>query len=351
MLAGFAHVTVNNPQPDVRIAELDRALAVDPRNVRALIAKADHYASIGNPRAAGAFYRAALRASPAKNHPPPELAAELRRAHRMCEQIEAGYKSYVREKLAARGFDPDRASSTRFARSLAIAFGEKRAFLQQPRYFYFPELPQMQFYEREQFSWVPEVEAQTTRIRDELLGVMRDPGAFSPYVTGEADRPRSDPQGMLNNPAWSAFFLWKNGDPVPGNAERCPATMRALERLPLARVPNRSPSILFSLLRPRAHIPPHNGLVNTRLICHLPLVVPEGCRFRVGNDIREWQQGRCWLFDDTIEHEAWNDSDETRVILLFDVWRPELTPEERQLVVNLFESIDAYDGTRPYWEI
>jgi aspartyl/asparaginyl beta-hydroxylase (cupin superfamily) len=127
--------------------------------------------------------------------------------------------------------------------------------------------------------------------------------------------------------------------------------MRALERVPLARVPNRSPSILFSLMQPRAHIPPHNGLVNTRLICHLPLIVPGQCRFRVGNEIREWQQGHCWLFDDTIEHEAWNGSDETRVILLFDVWRPELSHEERQLVQHLFESIDAYNGTRPHWEI
>jgi aspartate beta-hydroxylase len=351
MLSSFVGVTVNSQNEDPRIVELDRALAVDPRNVRALIARADHFATTGDARAAGAFYRAALKASPARDRLPPDLVRELQRAHRMCEQIEAGYKSYVREKLAARGFDPDRASSARFAQSLAIAFGEKRTFLQQPRYFYFPELPQIQFYDREQFAWIPEVEAETTRIRDELLGVMRDPAAFSPYVTGEANRPRNDQQGMLNNPAWSAFFLWKNGEPVPGNAERCPATMRALERLPLARVPNRSPSILFSLMQPRAHIPPHNGLVNTRLICHLPLIVPGGCRFRVGNEVREWQQGRCWLFDDTIEHEAWNDSDETRVILLFDVWRPELSHEERQLLQHLFESIDAYNGTRPHWEI
>ncbi len=156
---------------------------------------------------------------------------------------------------------------------------------------------------------------------------------------------------MLNNPAWSAFYLWKNGEPVAANVERCPSVMRALRNVPLSVVPNRSPSILFSLLKPGAHIPPHNGLVNTRLICHLPLIVPGRCRFRVGNEVREWVTGRSWVFDDTIEHEAWNDSDQTRVILLFDVWRPELSAEEQSLVVQLFEAIDAYNGTKPDWEI
>ena len=126
--------------------------------------------------------------------------------------------------------------------------------------------------------------------------------------------------------------------------------MRALRNAPLARVPNRSPVVLFSLLKPGTHIPPHNGLVNTRLICHLPLVVPAGCRFRVGNETREWVEGQAWAFDDSIDHEAWNDSDQTRVILLFDVWRPELTLVERELVTELFAAIDAYTGTKPDWE-
>ena len=156
---------------------------------------------------------------------------------------------------------------------------------------------------------------------------------------------------MLNNPAWSAHYLWKNGEVVAENAARFPKTMHALRNAPLSYVPNRSPSILFSLLRPGAHIPPHNGLINTRLICHLPVIVPGKCRFRVGNETRDWVEGKGWAFDDTIEHEAWNGSDRTRVILLFDVWRPELTDEERKLVVSLFETIDAHSGKKPDWEI
>jgi aspartyl/asparaginyl beta-hydroxylase (cupin superfamily) len=111
------------------------------------------------------------------------------------------------------------------------------------------------------------------------------------------------------------------------------------------------PSILFSVLRPGAHIPAHNGFVNTRLICHLPLVVPPGCAFRVGNETREWVEGKAWLFDDTIEHEAWNRSGETRVVLLFEVWRPELGEEERRLVAAMFEAIDAQGGARAAWSV
>ncbi len=108
---------------------------------------------------------------------------------------------------------------------------------------------------------------------------------------------------------------------------------------------------MFSLLRPRTRIPPHNGLVNTRLICHLPLIVPPGCGFRVGNETRQWQEGKAWVFDDSIDHEAWNDSDRTRVILLFDIARPELTAEENRWVATLFEGIDAFTGQKPEWDI
>jgi aspartyl/asparaginyl beta-hydroxylase (cupin superfamily) len=154
---------------------------------------------------------------------------------------------------------------------------------------------------------------------------------------------------MVNNPDWSAFYLIKNGHVVEENAARCPRTMAAVSKAPLAETKDRTPSVLFSLLRPGAHIPPHHGFVNMRLICHLGLIVPEKCTFRVGNDVRDWQEGKAWVFDDTIEHEAWNASNQTRVILLFDVWRPELTEGERHQVAGMFEAIDAYSGKQGEW--
>jgi aspartate beta-hydroxylase len=332
------------------IAAIDRLLATDPRNVPALIAKADHFAAAGDTRSASAFYLAALRAAPPADKVPPTLVPDLRRAQETCARYARQYKDYLRSRLVAHGFNESPAQA-RFAQSLDIVFGDKKIFMQEPRYFFFPGLPQIQFYDREQFPWMDEVEAETDAIRAELLEVMRSPDAFTPYVTGHANRPRKDEQGMLNNPDWSAFYLWKNGEPVQANLERCPSVVRALRNVPLATVPNRSPSVLFSLLKPGTHIPPHNGLVNTRLICHLPLIVPGRCRLRVGNETREWVTGKAWAFDDSINHEAWNDSDQTRVILLFDVWRPELTPVERDLVTQLFEAIDGYNGTKPDWEI
>ena len=83
----------------------------------------------------------------------------------------------------------------------------------------------------------------------------------------------------------------------------------------------------------------------------LPLIVPPDCSFRVGNDIRTPVEGKAWVFDDTMEHEAWNKSDQARVILIFEIWRPELTEEERGLVKSMFRAIDAHSGEKPVWEI
>jgi aspartate beta-hydroxylase len=328
---------------------LDRVLAAEPRNIPALMQRADLYAAAGDARSASSFYLMAIRSAPASGVPR-EVASELARAKQACDRYAQEYQDFLLRSLAAKGFDPAR-SSPRFAQSVDLVLGRKRIYLQQPKYYYFPGLPQVQFHDRAAMPWFDAVEAATADIRAELEAVMDEPGAFAPYVQGHANRPRKEEMGMLNNPAWSAYYLWKNGEPVEANAARFPKTMQALHDAPLAHVPNRSPSILFSLLRPGAHIPPHNGLVNTRFICHLPLIVPGRCRFRVGNETRDWVEGRGWAFDDSIEHEAWNASDETRVILLFDVWRPELSVDERNLVVSLFEAIDAHSGRKPDWEI
>jgi aspartyl/asparaginyl beta-hydroxylase (cupin superfamily) len=85
-------------------------------------------------------------------------------------------------------------------------------------------------------------------------------------------------------------------------------------------------------------------MLNARLICHVPLIVPEGCGFRVGNETRRWEVGKALIFDDTIEHEAWNDSKEDRLLLIFDIWRPELSEVERKAVTAMFEAVDAYQG-------
>lgn len=347
---GLAYACRSLKDPAAALAAVDKALALEPRNLLALIFKADHFAGIGDARAASSFYLAAVKSAPPAEKLPPELREELGRAQAMCERYAAQLQGMLRKELHAKGF-VERPSTERFGQSLDILFGRKQVHFQQPRYYYFPGLPQIQFYDRNAFPWLDKVEAATAEIRAELVEVMKQESAFEPYIQGDPKRPRKEQDGMLNNPAWSAFYLWKHGEIVPGNAARCPRTMDVLADVPLARVKNRSPSVLFSLLRPGARIPPHNGFVNTRLICHLPLIVPGECVFRVGNEMRPWQEGKAWVFDDTMEHEAWNRTQATRVILLFEIWRPELTEEERGLVKAMFEAIDAHGGEKPAWEI
>ncbi len=317
----------------------DEVLALQPRNVRALIVKADQLAALGDERSAAAFYRAVVNAAPQ----PQEMAAELRddvaRAAALCARHAQAFETDLRQRLSAQGLDEP---GSRFGQSLEILSGKKQIYLQEPRHYFFPGLPQIQFYPRAALPWLGALEAATADIKAELVEVMQEDQAFRPYLERNARLPHTDAHGLFENPAWSAFYLMKHGEPVAANAARCPQTIAALSDVPLANVKNRSPSVIFSLLLPGAHIPPHTGEANTRLVCHLPLVVPEKCHLRVGNETRLVEEGKAWAFDDTIEHEAWNGSERTRVILLFEVWRPELSERERAQVRAMFEAIDAY---------
>jgi aspartyl/asparaginyl beta-hydroxylase (cupin superfamily) len=328
------------------LAALDKVLAIESHNLRALIMKGDHLVATGNERAAAQFYRVAVTvASQVPNLPAP-LAEAARHADAARKQIIARVEAYLQERLLASGYN-EQLSSERFTQSLDLLLGRKEIYFQQPRAYYFPELPQIQFYPRSAFPWLDAVEAATDEICAELAEVLKSPDVLVPYVQPSADATPGATHRLLNNLDWSAFFLWKDGAPVPENAERCPRTLAALADAPLGYIKGRTPSILFSVLRPGARILPHTGYLNTRLICHLPLIVPPGCRFRVGNDEREWERGKAWVFDDTIEHEAWNPSDQLRVVLIFDIWRPELTDEERRLVAVLMEAVNSYGMARP----
>jgi aspartate beta-hydroxylase len=330
----LAHACGAVRDPAAKLRALDRALALRPRHVQALVMKADFLAERGEAGPAATLYQLAIDAVPDPQSAPPEVQRLLAHARGMCERVDARYEAQLMDALRARGFDVQRASP-RFRESLDIAFGRRQPFIQQPTRYFFPGLPQVQFYEREALPWLGEIEARTDEIRGELLEVMKEEAAFKPYV--ERTSAEQGMHSLVDNPEWSAFYLWKNGVRVDENAARCPKTVAAMEHAPLDRVVGATPSVLFSRLRPHAHIPPHCGMLNTRLICHLPLILPSGCRLRVGNETRAWKMGEALAFDDSIEHEAWNDSGETRVVLIFDVWRPELTAEERELVTAMLE--------------
>jgi hypothetical protein len=315
-------------------AALDALLAMEPRIVRGHVMKGDCRARAGDDCAAINFYKSAMLL--ARDQQLPEaLAAELRRAEAAAAELEARLDLEKEKALAARGVAPG-TRSPRFQESLDIMAGRKRIFVQEPSAYYFPGLPQIQYYEREAFDWVPTVEAAAPAIRDELQALLATgTDGFRPYLQADPNRPRLDDNQLLDSRDWSALFLCENGEQSDDVIARCPRAWEAVQAAPLPRIAH-SPTIMFSLLRAGARIAPHSGVHNVRLTCHLPLVVPPGCAFRVGNEVRAWEEGKLLIFDDTIEHEAWNDSNEDRIVLIFDIWRPEISAQERREIGALF---------------
>ena len=323
-----------------RDAALDRALALDPRNLYALLKKGDAAVARGDDRAAGSFYNFALSSAAAAGSLPSGLIAELRRAESEAKAAAARFDTHLHATLDGRGFG-EAARPQRFQEALDLLAGKREVFLQQPTSLFYPRLPHIQFYERADFAWVPALEAAAAGIRAELTAALTADTGFAPYIAATPERPNRG-HSLLDDPRWSALHLFKDGAPLAANADRCPLTMAALAGVPLPRIAGRSPMVLFSVLRPKTHIPPHHGMLNTRLICHLPLIVPDGCRLRVGNETRAVEPGKMLIFDDSIEHEAWNDSAQTRAVLLFEIWRPELSAEEIAALTVLYEAIGDY---------
>ena len=315
-------------------AALDQLLTLEPQAVRGHIMKADCRANAGDERSALRGYEIALLIA-ANQELPADLRAELQRAEAWVAQFKARVVEQREAKLLARGLPPEK-RSRRFQHSLDILAGRRQIFVQEPTGYYVPELPQVQFFDPADFDWVPTLEAAAAAIKQEITALLAaGTDGFRPYMQTHTDQPRADVNRLLDNIDWSALFLCENGTISDDIVARCPRTWTAVQAAPLPHIVN-SPTVMFSLLRAGARIAPHTGTHNARLICHLPLIVPPNCGFRVGNDVRPWEEGKLLIFDDTIEHEAWNDSSEDRVVLIFDIWRPELSAREREEIAAFF---------------
>jgi aspartyl/asparaginyl beta-hydroxylase (cupin superfamily) len=208
---------------------------------------------------------------------------------------------------------------------------------------YFPQLPEIEFFERLEFPWLDAIEAASTEIRSELLRVMvADREGLQPYIDFPDGLPVDQFRELNRSRRWSAYFLWNQSEGVADHIARCPVSARMIETAPRCRVKRRAPTAFFSILDPNTRIPAHTGVTNTRLTVHLPLIVPPDCGFRVGATTREWVSGQAWVFDDTIEHEAWNLSDTPRAILIFDIWNPFLSQAERDMITVATEIYGDY---------
>jgi aspartyl/asparaginyl beta-hydroxylase (cupin superfamily)/Flp pilus assembly protein TadD len=338
----FAHRTLGAAKAEYDA--LEQALAIDPYFFPALLSKAALLARTGKSRAAARVYKDALTIAPQDSELTPELRRAVERGREAVRENAQSLDAFLASRLGPVRERHKDASFERFNECQDIATGAKKHYRAEPTMLAFPRLPAIQYYDNADFPWLRDVEAAHRDIRQELLDLLaqeRQEG-FGPYV----QRPPGEPinqWGELNySPRWSAFFLWQDGKQIDEHCRRCPRTTEVTETAPLMRIPGFAPAVFFSTLDPHTRIPAHTGVTNARLIVHLPLILPGQCHFRVGNETREWQDGKAWIFDDSIEHEAWNDSDKLRVILIFDIWNPLLSVAERELVSALLLSTREY---------
>ncbi len=357
LLERVVKATPERTEPWMKLAALRRAkgdiagaseaiatvLRNDPLHFMALMSRARLFETANQPAEAARFYLRALAQLPPGEAIPSTLAAMVEHGRRVGDAYQREIATRW-EVLAAQQNDLDTTTRTRLARFASNALRRTRVFHCEPTHYHYPGLIEREFHDRALFPWLAAIEAQTDAIRDEYLGLLqRQDACAEPYVQYEAGVPVRQWAPLNNSLDWTAFHLLRNGVSIGSNAAACPRTIAALAPISQPRIAGRSPNAMFSLLKPQTRIPPHSGVTNTRLVCHLPLIVPDGCWFRVGAETREWRPGEAFVFDDTIEHEAANDSDLPRVVLIFDVWHPGLAPAERTAVTRLMEADDT-DG-------
>jgi ornithine lipid ester-linked acyl 2-hydroxylase len=175
------------------------------------------------------------------------------------------------------------------------------------------------FFENDLFPWIAQVEANWTTIRGELEEVLEDREALPNFQDISQDQLE-----ITDDDRWKTFFLYGYGFEAKLGVEMCPRTAELMRQIPGMT------TAMFSILSPGKHILDHRGPYKGVLRYHLGLIVPHdapACRIRVGGDIRHWEEGESMVFDDTYNHEVWNDTDETRVVLFVDLLRPLPEPE------------------------
>ena len=308
-----------------------------------------HYAilleRVGEPEQASMQFARALRDAQAQGQwvnsasTPAGLRALVEHAVRTFRTRRRAMLFSITERLADRY---GRSSMSRVEKCLRVYLGEEAATFpdprQQPGFLYFPDLPPSAYLDRSLLAGIARLESRTTDIREELLQLMRsDEGRERVFTTDDVER--ENLRVASGSPTWNGYYLYRHGARHDENCDRCPVTAAEIEQLALARVREHAPEVLFSVFSAGTHLLPHRGVTNTRVVGHLPLIVPDECALCVGGEVHRWQAGRVVVFDDTYEHEAWNRSKETRVVLIFDLWNPHLTEPERAAITDVVEAI------------
>lgn len=322
---------------------IERALAIEPRHLASLLQKGAVMDARGDTRNAAQAYRNALATLPPNMPPPPTVADMVERARESVRTDNDALATVLEQRLATvrerHGGGPFR----RVDRCIELLSGRSSRYDPQPTFMYFPEIPAINFFDRGDFPWLDAIEAATDQIRSELTTVLvSDRAGLEPYIAYPEGVPLDRWRELNKSRRWSAYFLWNQGVAQAAHMARCPRTAEVLKLAPQCDVAAHGPTAFFSILDADTVIPPHTGVTNTRLTVHLPLIIPPNCGFRVGSETREWLPGKAWVFDDTIEHEAWNRSDMPRAMLIFDIWNPYLSAAERDLIRATTEVFGRY---------
>jgi aspartyl/asparaginyl beta-hydroxylase (cupin superfamily) len=319
-----------------------QALTLQPGNLLAALMLASLLQRMARREEAARAYRAALSLAPDEARLPPPVRAELARARSIVaaddawRRAVAGALDALPEKVAP----AERDRLERFRDNLLDGAGPSRGNGAAD----FPGLPEPPFFDPGEIPGVADLEAATDRIRDEFLRAAERQAAENISLAHYGGADPAAASQISQSRKWSGIHLYLNGRLVEENAALCPETVRLYDALDPPRIPGRSPNLMFSLLDPHTRIPPHHGVTKTRLVLHVPLIVPDGCGLRVGAETRRWVPGQALVFDDTFEHEAFNDSDDLRVVLLGDIWRPELSAAERRAVALMMARDPEVEG-------
>ena len=323
--------------PRKALASVRQALVLAPRDFTALLMQASLLERLDE-QGAGAAWDAAMAAKP-DGELPPQIVAIAEHGERQWQKWLDERECTLKSAMEPYERSADSDQQRRMARFRDNILHRTRIYHSQPTDFHYPELPEREFHPNHLFPWIGALEAATEDIAAELRALLESERAeLVPYIVYPEHLPLDQWRALNKNLDWTAIHLLQNGLRVERNAALCPKTMAVLATIDQPGIVGASPNAMFSLLAPNTAIPPHVGVSNARLVCHLPLIVPEGCWFRVGAETRYWRAGEAFVFDDTIEHEALNPSDELRAVFIFDVWRPDLEPTERQAIAAAIEA-------------
>jgi len=331
--------------PEAALAADAAAVRAEPAHALARLHLALGLERKGEPQRALAHFTRALKEAQASGHwlnaesTPSALRPLVAHAVGV---VRHGRRAYLDQLLNPLTEKYGRSALERVYAAIRIYCGEQQTIYpdarQRPTFFYIPGLPSAAYFDRRLFAWLPAYEALYSDIRRELEPLLETSTTRERvFHTGELEA--ANLRGSDVAPSWDGYYFYRHGERREQNCAACPVTARALDALPLIRIREHGPEVMFSVFTAGTHLLPHRGVTNARAVSHLPLIVPADCALSVGGEVHVWREGRTLVFDDTYEHEAWNRSDRVRVILIADVWNPHLDEVERAAIGDVIVSI------------